>query len=284
MPAAHRCAPTAAAVPLDEPGRVMRGVPRVARRRKGQCEVRAADREFVRLLLAEQDRAGVAQPHPGLGVLVRDVVDIDPRSGRRADAARLVDVLQPDRDAVQRPARAAGADLGVGRLAPPPAPRRARPAHSCAVRRRARRCDRDKPRSTPPATGCRRQSRGWPPRRKAGSGPAMRLSPSGGRRYAPARPPGRAAAACCACTRGRKRVPWRNSSKRSAPILSRLSPARSARKAKCSGISVRTFARLSRVTALLGYSSSLGYSSGGNVGSIAVLSCSGALLAAAELH
>ena len=45
-------------------GRIMRRVPRVARRREGQAEIGAADREFVRLLLAEQDRAGVAQPHP----------------------------------------------------------------------------------------------------------------------------------------------------------------------------------------------------------------------------
>ena len=60
-------------------GRVMRRVPRVARRRKRQGEIRAADREFVRLLLAEQDHAGVAQPHPALGVLVRDMIEIDAR-------------------------------------------------------------------------------------------------------------------------------------------------------------------------------------------------------------
>ena len=58
-------------------GRVVRRVPRVARRLKRQREIGAADREFVRLLLAEQDHAGVAQPHPALGVLIRYVVEID---------------------------------------------------------------------------------------------------------------------------------------------------------------------------------------------------------------
>ncbi len=96
----------------------MRGVPRVARRRERQREIRAADREFMRLLLAEQDGAGVAQPHPGLGVLVRHVVEIAPRARGGADAARLVDVLEPDRDAVQhavqRPTRSPGGTVARG--------------------------------------------------------------------------------------------------------------------------------------------------------------------------
>ena len=33
-----------------------------------------ADREFVGLVLAEQDRARIAQPHPARGVLVRHMV------------------------------------------------------------------------------------------------------------------------------------------------------------------------------------------------------------------
>ena len=85
--------------------RIVRGIPRVARRRERQGEIRAADREFVGLLLAEQDRAGVAQPHPGLGILVGHMVEVAPRARRGAHTARLVDVLETDRNAVQHAAR-----------------------------------------------------------------------------------------------------------------------------------------------------------------------------------
>src|SRR6202043_3977473 len=69
-----------------------------------------ADREFVRLLLAEQDGARVTQPHPGLGIFVRHMVEIARRTSRRADASRLVDVLEADRNTVQR---AAGRLIGA---------------------------------------------------------------------------------------------------------------------------------------------------------------------------
>src|SRR5712671_5905565 len=91
-------------------------VPRVARRWKRQAEIRATNREFVRLLLAEKDRAGVTQPHPAFRVLARDVVQVSPRARRRADAARLVDVLQANRNALQRTARTARRDV-AGRSA-----------------------------------------------------------------------------------------------------------------------------------------------------------------------
>jgi hypothetical protein len=48
--------------------------------RKGQAEIRPADREFVRLLLAEQDRAGVAPAAPGFRILVRDMIQVSPRA------------------------------------------------------------------------------------------------------------------------------------------------------------------------------------------------------------
>src|SRR6266851_4861917 len=86
-------------------------VPRVARRWKRQAEIRAADREFVGLLLAEQDRAGVTQPHPAFRILFRDMIQVPPRARRRADAARLVDVLETNRNAVQRAARTARRDV-----------------------------------------------------------------------------------------------------------------------------------------------------------------------------
>ena len=155
-------------------GRIVRRVPRVARRRKRQCEIGAADREFVRLLLAEQDHASLAQPHPALGVLVRHMVEIDARPGRRADAFRLVDVLEADRDAVQRASHPPVADLAFGLAAPRSAPRRATPAHRNAIRRRARRCGRDRPRSARPATGCFRRSRARPRRPRVASGPWRR--------------------------------------------------------------------------------------------------------------
>ena len=94
----------------------MRRVPRVARRRKRQAEIRATDREFVGFLLAEQDRAGVAQPHPAFRILIRHMVQVPPRARRRADAARLVDVLETNRNAVQRAARTARRDV-AGRSA-----------------------------------------------------------------------------------------------------------------------------------------------------------------------
>ena len=94
----------------------MCGVPGVARRRERQCEIRSADRELVCLLLAEQDGTRVTQPHPGLGILVRHMVEIARRARRRADTARLVDVLEADRDTVQRAARRLiGASPRVGK-------------------------------------------------------------------------------------------------------------------------------------------------------------------------
>ena len=59
----------------------------------------------MRLLLAEQDCARIAQPHPGLGIFVRYMLEIARRASRRTDASRLVDVLEADRDTVQRAAR-----------------------------------------------------------------------------------------------------------------------------------------------------------------------------------
>jgi len=99
--------------PARRAGRIVVGVPRVARRREGQGEIRPADRELVGLLLAQQHRSGILQAHPGLRVLARHMRLVDPRAGGGADALGLVDVLEADRDAVQRTARAPGRDLGI---------------------------------------------------------------------------------------------------------------------------------------------------------------------------
>ena len=92
----------------------MGSVPWVACRWERQAEIRAADREFVRLVLAEQDRASVAQPHPAVRVLVRHVILVTARARGGAYTAGLVDVLEADRDAVQGAARAACSELAGG--------------------------------------------------------------------------------------------------------------------------------------------------------------------------
>ena len=154
--------------------RIMRRVPRVARRRKRQCEIGAADREFVRLLLAEQDHASLAQPHPAFGVLVRHMVEID--AATRPSCGRPWSCRCPSARSGRRAAGLAPARRGsrVRPAAPRPAPRRATPAHRHAIHRRARRCGRDRPRSARPATGCFRRSRARPRRPRVASGPWRR--------------------------------------------------------------------------------------------------------------
>ena len=92
----------------------MVGVPRVARRRPRQVEARAADREFVRRQLAQHDRAGAAQPRDADRVGGRDIVDQDLGMAGRRQAGDIDDVLDADRHAVQRAARPARHDLGLG--------------------------------------------------------------------------------------------------------------------------------------------------------------------------
>ena len=71
-------------------------------------------REFVGRQFAEQDRAGLVKPRDRGRVLGRDIIGADPRVAGGADAGGAIDVLQPERYPVQRPAIAARHDLALG--------------------------------------------------------------------------------------------------------------------------------------------------------------------------
>ena len=77
-------------------------VPRIARGRPRQIERRSAVRELVRQQLAEEDGARVAQSARRRRVFVGNVVDRDLRAAAREYAFGVVDVLERERDAVQR--------------------------------------------------------------------------------------------------------------------------------------------------------------------------------------
>src|SRR5262249_55972533 len=93
---------------------VVRRIPRIACRWKGQAEVGAANCEFVSLVFAEQNGTGISQLYPALCILLRHMMLVTPGARSGADTAGLVDVLEADRDAVQRPARASRGDFSSG--------------------------------------------------------------------------------------------------------------------------------------------------------------------------
>ena len=92
----------------------VRCVPGIARRRPRQVERRSAVRELVRRELARQHGPGGLQAGDGGRVLVGNAVDAGARMARRQDAGRVVDILEGERNAVQRPAQIAVHDLGLG--------------------------------------------------------------------------------------------------------------------------------------------------------------------------
>ena len=92
----------------------MVGVPRIARRRRRQVERGAAIGEFVRRQFADQHRAGSGEPGGAGRVLGRDIVLQQLRPAGRRDALGIDDVLEADRDAVQRPRRTARHDQRLG--------------------------------------------------------------------------------------------------------------------------------------------------------------------------
>ena len=89
-------------------------VPRVARRRPRQVERWPAMREFMGRELAGQDRAGVVELAHRRRVGGGDGIDAGLGVAGGADAGGRIDVLKPERDAVHRPAIAAGHDLALG--------------------------------------------------------------------------------------------------------------------------------------------------------------------------
>ena len=71
---------------------------------------------FVRGQLAEQYGARVVEPGRRRGVVFRNAIEKDARVARGQDALRVVDVLQRERDPVERATIPARADLGLGLL------------------------------------------------------------------------------------------------------------------------------------------------------------------------
>ena len=130
---AWKAATAAAEPPLLPPGHAVER-PRVGRRAVRRVLGRRAHRELVHVGLAEDDRAGVAQPLGDVGVVRRAVALEDPRAGRALAALDRDEVLERDRDAEQRMERRRAPRRP--RRAPPPAGRR-RASASASARSRS---------------------------------------------------------------------------------------------------------------------------------------------------
>ena len=109
--------------PLDPPGRSRRIV-RIAHRPEARILAGRAERELVQVGLADEHRAGLAQASRHDGIGVGDVIAAHQRSRGGRHALLIDQVLQRDRDAVQR------ADAASGRRSP------CRPAAPAAALRR----------------------------------------------------------------------------------------------------------------------------------------------------
>src|SRR5271165_4034721 len=88
-------------------------VPRIARGRKREIETRPADGELVRAEFAHDDGAGFAQLADADGILFGDVVDEDFRVPGGRQAGDIDDVLDADRNSVQRTSDTTGFQLGL---------------------------------------------------------------------------------------------------------------------------------------------------------------------------
>ncbi len=89
-------------------------VPRVARRWPGQIEARAAIGEFMCRRLADQYSAGDGEQFGAGSIGIGNVVLQDLRLAGRRDPLGIDDVLEADRDAMQRALRAARHDRRFG--------------------------------------------------------------------------------------------------------------------------------------------------------------------------
>ena len=85
-------------------GRAQRGIPRIEGRAEQRIDGVGAGREFRRIGLAEDDRAGLAQPLDRGGVLVRYEILVERRTEGGADALGERHVLDDHRQAMQRTA------------------------------------------------------------------------------------------------------------------------------------------------------------------------------------
>ena len=95
-----------------------RAVVGVARRAEDGVEGLRAGAELGRVGLADDDRAGAAQAGDDQRVCRRDVVAVDRRAVGRPHARGVLEVLDGDRQAVQRPGRLVARERGVGRRGP----------------------------------------------------------------------------------------------------------------------------------------------------------------------
>ena len=86
--------------------------PRVARWPVPRIVGRRARGELVSVALADQDRAGIPQPANRLGILRRDVVAEERGAMSGPHAIGVEDVLEANRNAVERAAPTAGRELG----------------------------------------------------------------------------------------------------------------------------------------------------------------------------
>jgi hypothetical protein len=110
-------AATATPDPLDEPpGNPMHGeIPRIPRRAQLRVDAPSAERELDHLRLAEDHHAGGKQPRDRGGGLGAAPVAPQRRSDPRQAAVHLQQVLQRDRQPVERPERHAARAPRVGR-------------------------------------------------------------------------------------------------------------------------------------------------------------------------
>src|SRR5258706_504186 len=89
-------------------------VPRVARGAEGGVLGGGAHRELVHVELAEQDRPRRVEPRDHRRVVRRDEAVEDLRTRGGTDAARAEQVLEGDRDTVERSPRIARLEAGIG--------------------------------------------------------------------------------------------------------------------------------------------------------------------------
>ena len=97
--------------PRRRPARMMREVPRIARRRERQVMTRPTNRKLMRGQLAQDDRPRRPQTRNHLRIAPRDMPLHHPRVTRRRQPRDIDDVLDPDRHAVQLPATPPGRNL-----------------------------------------------------------------------------------------------------------------------------------------------------------------------------
>ena len=91
-----------------------RRIVRIAHRSKSRVFARRPEREFMEVGLADEHRARFAQASGDDGVAGRDVIVPDQRSRGRPHAFLIDQILERDRNAVQRSDAPARRDLLVG--------------------------------------------------------------------------------------------------------------------------------------------------------------------------